>query len=91
MTDHADYAPRHLRPIQQDHSTLEQAVGDVVRGQREATDVEAVANWMNKLRHLDLKAVLAGMFGDTMPNDLNEAIDKAAEWAAANTYPKEQP
>ncbi len=55
---------------------------------REPTDKEWVANNINRLRHLDLKGMVEEMFGETMPKDKFEAMDKMAVWSAANVYSK---
>lgn len=48
------------------------------------TDVEYVANSLDHLRHLDLKAIVEQMFGETMPANTAEAMDKIATWALSN-------
>lgn len=48
------------------------------------TDVEYVANSIDHLRHLDLKAIVEQMFGEAMPANTAEAMDKIATWALAN-------
>lgn len=92
MTDPSDFAPRHLRAVQQgDHSSLEQAVTEIAQAgvgrSREPTDTEYVANNIDRLRYLDLKKVASDILGtEKRDADMTPATlaDLMAEWAAAN-------
>jgi len=87
--------PKNAPPADQ----VDQYVGELARRQMPAeividhappaepqqpTDIQFVANSLDCLRHLDLKDAVIGMLGKEMPKDVNEAIDRVAEWAAAN-------
>jgi len=82
-------APKRPRP-QIDLTEIEQAVlkeaGYVAAPPEpdKPTDIQYVANCLDCLRHLDLKEAVVGMLGPELPKDMNEAIDRVAEWAAAN-------
>ncbi len=82
-------APKRPRP-QIDLTEIEQAVGRAAAAvlpepePEKPTDIQYVANCLDCLRHLDLKEAVVGMFGPELPKDMNEAIDRVAEWAAAN-------
>ena len=80
-----------LVEISEKLSNLGLSLAPVPPEKREPTDKEFVANNINRLRHLDLKATVEEMFGETMPKDKFEAMDKMAVWSAANVYPKVSP
>ncbi len=92
MNETAEFAPKPRPRVVSvaDQPRVAEPIDDRVQRAMEQleltppTDIEYVANNMDRLRHLDLGKMWDEMFGTEMPKDRAEGMTKMATWAAAN-------